>query len=87
MDIVDPNLKAPHTTSFVAGFERELMPNLALAVNYSYTKTTDTNGNFTFNYTPWLGVTLADYRPGTVLTGTLPNGDAYSVPTYIADDL
>ena len=84
VDRVDPNLKAPHTASFVAGIERELMPNLALSVSYSYTRTTDTNGNFTFNYTPWIGVTTADYSPGTVLTGTLPDGSSYSVPTYRA---
>ena len=85
VDIVDPNLKAPHTTSFVAGVERELMPNLAVSVNYSYTRTTDTNGNFTFNFTPWLGVTLADYAAGSLLTGTLPDGTPYNVPTFIAN--
>jgi hypothetical protein len=84
VDIVDPNLKAPHTMSFVAGVERELMPNLAASVNYSYTRTTDTNGNFTFNYTPWIGVTQADYAPGTLLTGTLPDGQSYSVQTFAA---
>ena len=86
VDIVDPKLKAPHTTSFVLGIERELVPNLALSVNYSYTRTTDTNGNFTFNYTPWLGVTLADYRNGPLLTGQLPDGTPYNVQTHIADE-
>jgi hypothetical protein len=32
-----------------------------------------------------VGVTLADYAPGPVLTGTLPDGSTYSVPTYIAN--
>ena len=38
-NVVDPNLKAPITQSVVAGIDRELMPNLALQVNYSYTRT------------------------------------------------
>jgi hypothetical protein len=33
--------------------------------------------------TPRVGMTLADYTAGTTLTGTLPDGSAYSVPTYI----
>ena len=39
-NVLDPNLKAPVTSSFVVGIDRELMPNLAVAVNYSYTRTT-----------------------------------------------
>jgi hypothetical protein len=85
VDLVDPNLKAPHTTSLVLGIEREVMPNLAASVNYSYTRTTDVVGNFTFNYTPWIGVAAADYGPGPLLTGTLPGGSPYSVQTFIAD--
>ena len=33
--------------------------------------------------TPRVGVALADYAPGPTLSGTLPDGSAYSVPTYI----
>ncbi|PYR23701.1 MAG: hypothetical protein DMF98_17855 [Acidobacteria bacterium] len=80
---IDPNLKAPYTSSLVGGIERELMPNLALQVNYSYTRTNDLFGNFTNTITPRVGVTLADYAPGLGFTGTLPNGQAYSVPTFI----
>ena len=39
-NVLDPNLKAPKTTSVVAGIERELRPNLAVKANYSYTRTT-----------------------------------------------
>ena len=80
---IDPDLKAPVTQSFVAGLERELRPNLAVSVNYTYTRTTDLLGNATFSVTPRVGVSLADYTAGPVLTGTLPDGSAYSVPTYI----
>jgi hypothetical protein len=80
---IDPDLRAPKTTSIVAGVDRELRPNLAVTVNYSYTKTTDLLGNFTAAVTPRVGVTLADYSAGTTLTGTLPDGSTYSVPTSI----
>jgi hypothetical protein len=82
---LDPNLGAPITHSFVAGVDRELMPNLAMEINYSYTKTTNLFGNFTANITPRVGVTLADYTAGPVLTGTLPDGSLYSVPTFVAN--
>ncbi|HMD36563.1 MAG TPA: TonB-dependent receptor [Vicinamibacterales bacterium] len=82
---IDPNLKAPITHSVVAGIERELRPNLAVEATYSYTRTTNLFGNLSGNITPRTGVTLADYNAGPVLTGTLPDGAAYSVPTYVAN--
>jgi hypothetical protein len=59
------------------------MPNLALQVNYSYTRTNDLFGNSTNTITPRVGVTLADYAPGPGFIGTLPNGQQYSEPTFI----
>ena len=80
---LDPNLKAPRTTSVVLGIDRELIPNLAVVANYSMTKTTDLFGNFTQTVTPRVGVTLADYTPGSGFAGTLPDGTTYNVPTWI----
>ncbi len=80
---IDPNLKAPKTTGVVVGVDREVLPNLSVAVNYSYTRTTDLLGNFFFDFTPWVGLTTADYSAGTLLSGTLPDGTPYAVPTYI----
>jgi hypothetical protein len=80
---IDPNLEAPVTQTFVAGVGRELMPNFALEANYTYTRTTDLLGNASWSVTPRVGMTLADYIPGPTLTGTLPDGSSYSVPTYI----
>src|SRR4051812_731242 len=77
------DLKAPVTQTFVAGLDRELRANLAVSVNYTYTRTTDLLGNATFSVTPRVGVTLADYAAGPTLTGTLPDGSSYSVPTFI----
>jgi len=82
---IDPDLKAPVTRSIVAGLERELRPHLAVQASYTNTRTTDLFGNFSSNITPRTGVTLADYSPGTRLTGTLPDGAPYDVPTWVAN--
>jgi TonB-dependent Receptor Plug Domain len=82
-NVLDPNLKAPKTTSVVVGIDRELRPNLALLLNYSYTRTTDLFGNFTGRLTPRAGVTVADYAAGSGFTGTLLDGSTYSIPTFI----
>ncbi len=82
-NVIDPDLTAPVTQSVVAGVEREVMPNLALQVNYSYTRTSNLFGNFANNITPRVGVTLADYAPGPALTGVLPDGTSYNIPTFI----
>jgi hypothetical protein len=82
---IDAGLEAPVTQTVVAGLDRELRANLAVSVNYTYTRTTDVLGNATFSVTPRVGVGLGDYAAGPVLTGTLPDGSAYSVPTYIAN--
>jgi hypothetical protein len=81
-NVIDPNLKAPITQSIVAGVERELMPNLALTVNYSYTRTSDLFGNFANNITPRVGVSLSDYTQNAPLTGVLPDGTTYSIPNF-----
>ena len=84
-NVLDPDLEAPTTTSVVAGIDRELLPNLALGVNYSYTRTTNLFGNFTGTITPRTGVTLADYTPGSGFSGTIPldGGVPYDVATFI----
>jgi hypothetical protein len=82
-NILDPNLKAPRTTSIVIGMDRELVPNLAVTANYSYTKTTDLFGNFTGTITPRNGVGRGDYTPGAGFSGTLPDGTPYNVATWI----
>jgi hypothetical protein len=82
-NVLDPDLKAPRTTSVVIGFDRELIPNLAFTTNYSYTQTSDLFGNFTGTITPRVGVTLADYTPGSGVTGTLQDGTPYDVATWI----
>ena len=82
-NVLDPNLKAPKTSSIVAGVERELRPNLAVNVNYSYTRTSDLFGNFTGRITPRVGVTLADYAPGSGFSGRCPTARRTTWPTFI----
>jgi hypothetical protein len=59
------------------------MPNLAIQVSYSYTRTSNLFGNAAGAITPRVGVTLADYTAGTGFTGTLPDGTPYNIPTFI----
>jgi hypothetical protein len=80
---INTDLKAPVTQSVVAGLDRELMANVAVSVNYTYTRTTDVLGNATASVTPRVGVSLSDYAAGPTLTGALPDGSSYSVPTYL----
>ncbi len=88
-NVIDPNLKAPVTTSFVIGFDREVRPNLAAQVNYTYTRVSNLSGNLTFPTTPRVGVAPGingNYAPGAGLAGSYTlNGTTttYSVPTYI----
>lgn len=82
-NILDPDLKAPRTTSVVIGLDRELIPNLAVTANYSHTKTTDLFGNFAGRITPRNSVGRGDYTPGTGFSGTLPDGTPYNVATWI----
>jgi hypothetical protein len=82
-NVIDPNLKAPVTQSVVAGIDRELLPNLAIQISYTYDRTTNLFGNATAQVTPRVGMTLANYTAGPTLTGTLPGGAPYSVPTFV----
>jgi hypothetical protein len=80
-NVIDPDLKAPVTTSVVVGADREVMPDFAVQINYTYTRTTNVLGVST----PRVGVGLGDYAPGPTLTGTLPDGQLYAVATFIPD--
>lgn len=74
---IDPDLKAPLTKALTIGIDRELRPNLAVQVSYSWNETTR------YAYDPWNGVGPGDYELATTLTGTIPNGGgSYSVPVY-----
>jgi hypothetical protein len=78
-DKIGPNLKAPVTNSVVIGVDRELMPALAVQVNYSYTRTSNWQNTY------WNGISVADYLPLPAVTGTLPDGSSYNVPAFRPD--
>ncbi|HMA19015.1 MAG TPA: hypothetical protein VKS03_11300, partial [Thermoanaerobaculia bacterium] len=67
---------APLTDEFLAGIDHELFPAFAVGVAYTYRKFTDQ----IFRYRT--GLTRADYQLLTTISGTLPDGTAYSVPVY-----
>lgn len=72
----DEDFEAPITTSLIAGVDRELMPNLAIGVNYTYSQTTN------WRATPWFGLGPDDFTVASTVTGTLQDGSAFSVPVY-----
>jgi outer membrane receptor for Fe3+-dicitrate len=83
---LDPNLKAPITQSVVVGADHEVVQNLAVTFNYSYGRTSSLFGNFSGSITPRVGVVPGlngDYSLGSGFSGTLPDGTAYNIPTYI----
>ncbi len=85
-NVIDPNLKAPTTNSFVVGVDRELRPNLAVQANYTYTRVSNLFGNLFANITPRVGVlpgVNGNYTRGSGFSGTLPDGTPYSLTTYI----
>jgi hypothetical protein len=90
-DLIDADLKAPITKGLVIGIDREIMPNFGVQVNCSWSRTDDIVGSnnngdgISTTFVPWVGLTRSDYTPGEVLTGTLPNGEAYAVQTWIPD--
>jgi hypothetical protein len=74
----DENFEAPVTTNLVIGVDREIMPNLAISANYTWTETTN------WDQQPWVGLGPNDYTQGGTLTGTIPGrGTNYSVPYFI----
>jgi len=42
--VIDPNFKSPYTDQFIAGFEREIVKNLGLSVNYVHKRGTRIGG-------------------------------------------
>lgn len=69
---IDPNLSAPVTDELIFGFERELMPDFSMGVNYIYKKFTNLlwddwypDGGVTGIDLPWVGATRNDFVPTT----------------------
>jgi hypothetical protein len=74
---LDPDLQAPRTTEAVVGLDREVLPDFVLSASYTF------RHYDRFLTYPRNGMSAADYVPGTTLTGTLPGGGPYSIPTFV----
>ena len=73
---IDPDFKAPTSMGFIVGFDRELIPNLALQLNYTYGRVTN------HPMTPFVGVTTADWAAVAPLVGTTSDGVAFNIPLF-----
>jgi hypothetical protein len=72
----DPDLEAGQTDEIVFGIEREIIPEFVVGLNYTYRSY---DGAI---YPRRTGLTAADFELAGNVTGTLPNGEAYSEPYY-----
>jgi hypothetical protein len=82
VDSFASGINAPRTDEILAGIDHELFPAFAVGATYTYRKFDD------LLFRSLTGITRDDYvldetiGPGGLLTGTLPNGTAFSVPVY-----
>lgn len=70
------DISAPRTNEFMAGVDREVVPNFGVSATFTYRTLT----NFVWN--PRNGVTPADYIQNGTLTAALPDGTPVTVPLY-----
>ena len=61
---------------FIFGFDRELIPDLGLSVNYTQSRVTN------HPMFPFIGVTTADWEPMAPLAGTTSDGVVYNIPLF-----
>lgn len=84
---VDPNLKSPKTHEFVAGFDRELMPQLGVSASLTWRRFNDviwSGQDLAQGITvyPLVGVTRADYHVEGVVEGNVPGLGGYRRDYY-----
>ena len=68
--------KPPVTHEFLAGFDKELTPQLSVSGTVTYRRMQD------LSWTPLVGVTAANYSQTSTLSGTAAEIGAFSVPLY-----
>lgn len=76
---VSDDLSPARTHEVIFGLDRELMANFGVSASVTYRKFTN------MFWQPLIGVRRPDYRQDGAITGTLPNGTAYSVPYFALD--
>jgi hypothetical protein len=80
----DPDYHANKDYEVVAGLDRELAPNLAASVAYTFRKSTDLTATqllWGYYWYPWAGVTRADYAPGEAFCAS-----GYCATPLVLDD-
>ena len=80
----DPDYHANKDYEVVAGLDRELAPNLAASVAYTFRKSTDLTATqllWGYYWYPWAGVTRADYAPGEAFCAS-----GYCTTPLVLDD-
>jgi hypothetical protein len=73
--LLNPNLKDPHTTEFVAGVEREIIPGISLKLNYTWIKQINLFGNYNIlrPYSAW-SIPYTTYTTGKPIVDPGPDG-------------
>jgi hypothetical protein len=77
--LLNSDLREPHTTEFVAGVEREIIPGISLRVNYTFVKQIDLFGNYNVlrPYEAW-NVPYTTYPTGRPIVDPGPDGISYN---------
>ena len=73
---VSQHNQAPITHEFLAGFDKEVTPQLSVSGTLTYRRMQD------LSWTPLIGVTQANYSRTATLTGTAAGIGAYTIPLY-----
>jgi hypothetical protein len=79
---IDPNLKAPTVDEIIIGVDHELAPGLGVGVSYTYRRFKGQLYSAPYDARSGTVLHRSDYEQYATLTGTLPNGLAFSEPVY-----
>ncbi len=73
--LINPNLKDPHTNEFVVGVEREIVAGISLRVNYTWVKQVNLFGNYNIlrPYSAW-SIPYTTYTTGKPIVDPGPDG-------------
>jgi hypothetical protein len=77
---LDPNYKANHDQEFIAGVDRELIPNLSVGAAFTYHRSVDIP-----NWTPRIGLTSANYSPGVIASANGLSAQAFIPDQALVD--
>jgi Carboxypeptidase regulatory-like domain/TonB-dependent Receptor Plug Domain len=79
---IDPDLRAPAVDEIIIGVDHELTPGLGVGVSYTYRRFKGQLYSAPYDARSGTVLYRTDYEQYATLTGTLPNGLAFSEPVY-----